>query len=411
MKQIKGYTYRLSPTPAQTADLERVSSVCRLVYNLALEQRRNHWRAKKRTSGTGCTFGSQAHELTHLRREFEFICDVPQDAEQRALKDLERAFDSFFAGRASYPDWRRRGTHETFRIAGRDVRLERLSANWAQIRLPKIGWIKYRDSYGGPDQMLSGDAKLTEVTVRLSPLGWTVSMGVKREVEVDEHPVKQAVGIDRGVVVPLALSNGELVRLPKHLKALHKQKKRAQRVLARRKKGSNRRAMAKARLTRLSAKIARVRKDWAHKETTRIADAFGYVVIEKLATANMVRSAKGTVDAPGNNVKAKAGLNREILNVGWHQIQQMLEYKLAWRGGHLEQVPPQYTSQTCSACGIIDKQSRESQARFICRHCGHEENADINAAKNILMRSNSPYLDVEACGYAACEASTAKRAA
>lgn len=411
MKQIKGYTYRLSPTSAQANELRRFTGVCRLVYNLALEQRRNHWRAKKRATGTGCTFFSQCLELTDLRREFDFIRNAPQDAEKYALKDLDRAFDAFFAGRASYPDWRRQGVHETFRVRGRGVRLERLNKNWSRIKLPKIGWIKYRDSHGGPDQMLGGDAKITEITVRMTPLGWSVSVGVKREIEVSDHAVKKAVGIDRGVAVPMALSDGQMIYLPKRLKALQKQKKRAQRVFARRKKGSNRRAVAKARVAKLAAKIARVRKDWAHKETTRIANAFGYVAIENLKTANMTRSAKGSADAPGKNVKAKAGLNREILNVGWYQIEQMLEYKLAWRGGHLEKVPPEYTSQTCGACKIIDKQSRKSQARFVCRHCGHEENADTNAAKNILMRSNSPYLGVEACGYVASEASTTKRAA
>ncbi len=100
----------------------------------------------------------------------------------------------------------------------------------------------------------------------------------------------------------------------------------------------------------------------------------------------MTASAAGTVENPGRNVRQKAGLNRSILDQGWGAFKTMLAYKMADRGGVLIEVDPAYTSQTCSACGVIDKASRKDQATFICTACGHHANADTNAAINILKR-------------------------
>ncbi|MBT9386605.1 transposase [Pseudooceanicola sp. CBS1P-1] len=129
-------------------------------------------------------------------------------------------------------------------------------------------------------------------------------------------------------------------------------------------------------------------------------------MVEKLRAKNMTRSAKGTVEAPGVNVKAKAGLNRSILNVGWFGFEAKLAYKLAERGGQLAHVNPAYTSQTCSACGAVDSRGRESQASFVCPCCGFRSNADLNAAINIERRWNTPLLSVEAGDSAAHEAET-----
>jgi putative transposase len=138
--------------------------------------------------------------------------------------------------------------------------------------------------------------------------------------------------------------------------------------------------------------MARIRKDWNHKASLSIAQRFGAVAIEALRISNMTASAKGDTANHGKNVAQKAGLNRSILNQGWFQFETLLAYKLEERGGDLVSVDPAYTSQTCSACGCIDKRSRESQARFVCIDCGHQEHADTNAAINIKRRANGPLL-------------------
>jgi putative transposase len=132
-------------------------------------------------------------------------------------------------------------------------------------------------------------------------------------------------------------------------------------------------------------------------------------VLEKLAVVNMVRSAHGTIDKPGRNVRQKSGLNRAILDQGWHAFRVLLDYKLRERGGRLIEVPAAFTSQTCSVCGVIDAASRVSQSRFVCAYCGNTTNADENAAINILRRADSPALPVEASRRRAREAGTRRR--
>lgn len=149
-----------------------------------------------------------------------------------------------------------------------------------------------------------------------------------------------------------------MIALPASLAALDKQHKRAQRIASRRKRGSCRDAYALRRAARLRARQARIRKDWAHRVTTNIARFYGTVVIERLRTKDMSKSAKGTVEHPGKNVAAKRRFNRMILNVGWHQLETMLGYKVV----RLFKVNPAFSSQTCSSCGTVDRRSRKVTA-------------------------------------------------
>jgi putative transposase len=142
-------------------------------------------------------------------------------------------------------------------------------------------------------------------------------------------------------------------------------------------------------------RVANAREDFLHKVSTDIAKNHGVVVVEALRVRNMSASAKGTIEAPGRKVRQKAGLNRSILDQGWHTFRMMLAYKLADRGGRLIEVDPANTSRTCAACGTIDKASRISQARFACTGCGHGANADINAAINIKRRADGVLKPVE----------------
>jgi putative transposase len=153
-----------------------------------------------------------------------------------------------------------------------------------------------------------------------------------------------------------------------------------ERKLAKAKRGSNRRGKVKTAIARLKARETDRRKDWVEKTSTSIARRFDVIRVEDLNTRSMTRSAKGTIDAPGRNVAAKAGLNRGISRSGWGLLARRLEDKAP---GRVERVPAAYTSQRCSACGHVDAKSRESQARFACTACGHTLHADVNAAKNI----------------------------
>ena len=133
-------------------------------------------------------------------------------------------------------------------------------------------------------------------------------------------------------------------------------------------------------VARLKGRERDRRKDWAEKVSTGIARRFDVIRVEALNIQSMTRSARGTSGAPGRNVAAKAGLNREIRRSGWGLLVRRLEDKAP---GRVEKVNPAYTSQRCSACGHVAPENRESQAVFRCTACGYAANADVNAARNI----------------------------
>jgi transposase len=189
----------------------------------------------------------------------------------------------------------------------------------------------------------------------------------------------QAVGIDRGVAVS-ALSTGQLLHVPALTGRERTRLRRLQRKLARAKRGSNRRGRVNHAIARLRARESDRRKDWAEKTSTDLARRFDVIRVEDLKITNMTRSARGTRENPGRNVRAKAGLNRGILESGWGLLVRRLEQKAP---GRVERVSPAFTSQRCSACGQVDRDSRESQAVFRCTACGFACHADVNAAINI----------------------------
>jgi transposase len=179
---------------------------------------------------------------------------------------------------------------------------------------------------------------------------------------------------------PAALSTGQRLHCPGLAARERARLRRLQRTLARARRGSNRRGRVRHAIARLRAREADRRKDWAEKTSTDLARRFDLIRVEDLRIGNMTRSAKGTREHPGRNVRQKAGLNRGILRSGWGLLVRRLEDKAP---GRVQKVSPALTSQRCSACGQVDRGSRESQAVFRCTACGFAGNADVNAAINI----------------------------
>jgi putative transposase len=296
--------------------------------------------------------------------------------QQQALRDFARAMAGFFARTHGRPSWRKAGRDEGFRVTGRRGRqwdVRRLSRNWGQVRVPKAGWVRFRWSRDVP-----AGARSFRVT-RDRAGRWHVAFAVIPD-PVRGPGTGEAVGIDRGVKVSAALSTGEMLTVPGLSARERARLRRLQRRLARARRGSNRRGKARTAVARLKARETDRRKDWCEKTSTDIARRFDVIRVEDLNIRNMTRSAKGTAEQPGRNVRAKAGLNRGISRSGWGLLVRRLEDKAP---GRVEKVPPAYTSQRCSACGHVDGRSRESQARFRCTACGYAGNADVNAARNI----------------------------
>jgi putative transposase len=362
--------YRLVPSPAQEAVLREHCGHARYVWNLAVEQHR-HWRPGRKSAPR---YLEQCRQLTAARAEHTWLAAGSQVVQQQALRDFAQAMANYLGGTHDRPSWRKAGRDEGFRIvAVRPGHVRRLSRRVGEVRVPKAGWVRFRWSRPVPPEVKS-------YRVTLDRAGrWHIAFAVIPE-PIAGPGNGQTVGIDRGVAVSAALSTGELLTAPGLSARRNKRLRRLQRRLARAKRGSNRRAGVKLTVARLRAREADARKDWAEKASTDIARRFDMIRVEDLRIRSMTLSAKGTARAPGQNVRQKAGLNREILRSGWGLLARRLEDKAP---GRVEKIRPAFTSQRCSACGHVDAESRESQARFVCTACGFADHADVNAARNI----------------------------
>lgn len=379
---------RLYPSAQQAEMMAAFAGVTRLVYNLALEQRRDWWRQFKQNTGSGITLAAQSRELTALRATVDWIGAVPRCALEQSLRDLDTAYVRFFTGKSGYPTPRKKGVNDSFRIPGKEIeRPIRQSGNsrHAEIRLPRLAWCKFRLS-----RPLPSGYKLLEAAVVQDALGWHICLCLRAPAPAP-IALSAVIGVDRGIANTLAFSDGRFASQPvAKLRALAKKARAHRKRLSRQTKGSRRRAATNRLLAKVSAKAARIRLHWNHEQTARLAAAYGRVIVEDLKTSEMTRSAKGTAEAPGTNVRQKAGLNRSILEHGWHQFERLLAYKLEAAGGDLIKVRPQYTSQTCSICKSVSKMHRKNQAVFECSDCGHAAHADTNAALNILRAGEQP---------------------
>jgi transposase len=362
--------YRLQPTRAQEAALLEHCSHARFVWNLAVEQE-SDWRPGR---GNMPRFAERCRQLTGARADNPWLAGGSVIVQQQALRDHAQAMAGFFAGTHRRPSWRKAGRDEGFRVVHLkpgDVR--RLNRKTGEIRVPKAGWVRFRWSRAVPQ-----DVKSFRVT-RDRAGRWHVAFAVIPD-PVQGPGTGEVAGIDRGVAVSAAVSTGEMLTVPGLSGGEKSRLLRLQRKLARAKRGSGRRGTVKTAIARLKARETDRRKDWAEKTSTDLARRFDVIRVEDLNIPGMIRSARGTTDAPGRNVRQKAGLNRGIQRSGWGLLVRRLEQKAP---GRVEKVHPAYTSQRCSACGHVAAESRKSQALFRCVACDFACNADVNAARNI----------------------------
>jgi putative transposase len=340
------------------------------VWNLAVEQQK-HWQPGRQAPG----YNEQCAQLTAARAEYDWLAAGSQTVQQQALRDFDQAMRNFFHGTHRRPTWRKAGTHEGFRQVGLKPRhIKRLSRRHGQVWIPKIGWVRFRWTSTIP-------AKVKSYRATLDRAGrWHLAFAAIPE-PVPGPGDNSVVGVDRGVAVSVALSNGELLRAPRLRAGETKRLHRLQQRLARARRGSRRRTRTKLAIAKLRARETDRRRDWVEMTTTDLARRFDTIRVEDLNVRAMTRSARGTSECPGTNVAQKRGLNREIHRHGWGLLVARLKQKAS---GRLEFVPAAYTSQRCSHCGYVAPENRKSQAVFQCVACGAgPRNADVNAARNI----------------------------
>jgi putative transposase len=381
MEILQAYKFQLRTKPRHEELFRRFAGCCRFVWNrmLALEKE-NYERGKKRLG-----YYKLTGMLTELKNQEEtsFLKEAHSQILQQSLKDLDRAYRNFFQKRAMFPRFKSKGVKDSFRYP-QGFKVDEPNS---RIYLPKIGWIRYRKS-----RNIVGTPK--QITVSLSAGKWYASIQTEKEMADPLHTSDSEIGIDMGITNFATFSDGTFVEPPNFFRKHEKKLRFHGKSLSRKKKFSNNWRKEKHRLNRVHNKIRDCRQDFLHKLTTDICKNHASVVMEDLKVRNMSKSASGTVDNPGKNVKAKSGLNKSILDQGWFEFRRQLEYKLTRRGGKLLLIPAQYTSQQCSNCGHVAKENRKIQANCKCCNCSFEANADHNAAINILAAGHA----VRACG-------------
>jgi putative transposase len=374
MQRLQAFKFELMPTGEQARKMRQFAGACRFVYNKALALQQEN----REAGGKFIGYVGMAKHLTAWRNSTEtpWLKDAPVHTSQCALKDLDRAFVNFFEKRTDFPRFKRKGMRDSFRYP--DAKQIKLDRENGRICLPKLGYIRYRNS-----RMVPGEVRSATVSLRAGK--WYVSILTKREVE-QPVPHGPAVGIDVGVARFATLSDGTFIAPLSSFRKHEQRLGKYQRRMARKVKGSSNWKKAKARVQRIHAHIANARNDFLHKASNTISKNHAMIAVEDLQVRNMSRSAKGSAETPGRNVRAKSGLNKSILDQGWFEFRRQLEYKTAWRGGFFAAVPPQNTSRTCPCCSHISADNRRTQALFACIKCGHEANADHVGAINVLER-------------------------
>lgn len=260
-----------------------------------------------------------------------------------------------------------------------DPKQIKLDATEGRLQLPKLDWLRLRLS-----RTVKGEIR--NVTLSREGQRWYASIQTQGAEVLASPDLRVTLGIDLGVTAFAATSEGMLIKPLSALKRQQCRLRRYQRSVSRKVKGSSNRKKAIRRLGDLHRKIARQRSNWLHQLSTQLVKDHPVIAIEDLKVKNMNASCSG------RGRKAKAGLNKGILDAAWAEFRRQLDYKTAAVGGHLVAVNPAYTSQQCRVCGHTHKDNRSTQALFLCVACGHTENADLNASQKILARGQSKRL-------------------
>ncbi|MFE4254516.1 RNA-guided endonuclease InsQ/TnpB family protein [Streptomyces sp. NPDC056910] len=417
VKRQFGHRARLALSPAEVSTADAQAHAARTMWNLLHAL----WQMMPKDKRT---LSNADAAIRQARKDIDFLAVLPAQAAQAVLKTYFQAWKNCWNGRADAPNFkgRIRSVMSVDVPQGRDLNIKRVHRRWGMVNLPRVGRVRFRWTKNLPvGKQADEDHRITGARLVKDALGWHISFRVMTQEPTPTPHTGPEVGIDVGLTVPLALSDGNHqdhgrpARLPdgaadrdkwltpkEKVKLLRLEREAAHRKSLRKRGEETPRRLRRTydQIKQLRAKATRRALDWQHQTTTYLARTYGTVVVEALTITNMVKSAKGTVEEPGKNVKQKAGLNRSISQEAWGRTVTMLAYKVAGYGGTLAKVPAPGTSQRCSACGFTTPGSREDQATFVCKtpDCGFEANADWNAARNVLHLYRIGLMAIPAAG-------------
>ncbi|WP_245564151.1 RNA-guided endonuclease InsQ/TnpB family protein [Nocardia testacea] len=387
------YKVRAYPDPGQATQLGRTFGCVRLVWNKTLDIRHRAYH----TDGTKTSYKQTDAALTAWKKteDLAFLSEVSSVSLQQTLRHQHTAYANFFAGRARYPRFKSRNGRQSAHYTRSAFRLRDGKLTLAKQAKPL-------DFVWSWDPEVLATLNPTMVIVSREPDGrWFVTFAVDTDDPEPLPDTGRVVGVDLGVKDFAVLSTGEKIANPRHLDRKARNLARYQRRLAGKQKGSANQRKAKAKIARAHRKIRNARADFLHRTSTRLVRENDVIAIEDLNVAGMSRSAKGTVDKPGRNVRAKAGLNRAVRDAALGEFRRQLQYKAARAGKRVVVIDRWYpSSKTCSNCGHLLSSLTLSVRYWACPDCGTRHDRDINAAKNILAagRAVAGETPGDACG-------------
>lgn len=360
------FRYRLCPTRAQAAWIDRNLGCCRWVYNRCLEARKTAWEERGEHVGVSAVMAM----IPGWKAEFHWLAEADYTSLQQAARDNDWAFRNFFrrckrGGKPGYPRFRsKRDGRQSYRTQNpRGRKTVEVMPGSGRVKLPKLGLVKARVSR-------APKGRITSATVTRTSTGKYFVTILCDDVAVEPLPPRnRAVGVDLGVEKLAATSDGEVFENPKAAKKFERKLAREQRKLARKRKGSANYAKQRRRVALVHERAANTRRDAAQKATTRLVHESQVICCETLRPSGMVRNRH---------------LAMAVEDAGMAEFLRELEYKCAWYGRTLVHVSPWYpSSQLCSACGHRQRMPL-SERTYRCPECGHVEDRDVNAARNIL---------------------------
>jgi len=358
---VKSFKYKLKPSKAVQSKFEETLSLCAELFNAALQERRDAWK----TNRISINFHSQAVQLPLIKIDRPELENIYSQVLQDVLRRLSKTFDNFFRrvrakdAKVGFPRFKSASRYDSFCYVQSGFKIV-----GDKLQLSKIGTVKIK-----LQRAIEGTIKTC--TIKREVSGWYVIFACETEnlTQMPINDIKNVVGIDCGITTFAAFSNGEKINNPKFFKTDEKALAKANRALSKEKKQSKPFTRRVKVLQKIHRRIANRRNNFAHQESRKLVNRFDLIVFEDLNITKMMQN---------------GFLANKIADAAWNQLISFSLYKAANAGKWCETINPAYTSQTCRICGHCEKANRETQAKFVCKKCHHTENADINAAKNIL---------------------------
>ena len=383
MQRLQAYKVKLKPNKVQKRLLDQYAGCCRKVYNLALdlckrryERQQKHKEAGREEAAKKLSYLGQfgmGKRVKKWRKRWPYLQDPYSQSLGMSVKHVDLAYKSLFRKHGKMPRFKKRGVKDSVHYY-QGIRIDNRNH---RVYAPKLGWIRYFKN-----RPVEGTPKNLTFTKEAGE--WFASIQTEREIKEPVHPEPdKAVAVHLGVNRFYTLSTGLHGQGPQPGKKLKDKLTWEQRKLSRKKKHSKNFKKQNHRLQKLHRHIANIRKDHHHKLSHKLTSEYGSIFMEDLKIQEMTKTAKGTVEEPGKNVKVQAKFNRYMLDQGLYAFRSMMEYKQAWKGGKFTLVEPTENSRTCHKCGHSDNLNRDGLLRFSCISCGYQSHADDNASINL----------------------------